>query len=94
VARDDVYIVGDAAQFPREMGVPKLAQTAEHQAEIAAWNILNPERHKHYATLVKGIIVSIGHDYAVAELSGDMVYTGKIPWHVKRTLYKAKIRLA
>lgn len=93
VARDHVYLVGDAADFPREAGVPKLAQTAEAQAPIVAHNILNPDRMKKYSPSVKGLILSIGNDYAVAEI-GPQVWTGRIPLHVKRTLYKAKIALA
>lgn len=93
IARDHIFLVGDAADFPREMGVPKLAQTAEEQAPIAAHNILNPDNPRHYKPNVKGLILSIGHKYAVAQI-GDQVWTGQIPWHVKRGLYKAKIALA
>lgn len=93
VARDDVFVVGDAARFPREMGVPQLAQTAEEQAKVVAWNILYRDRPRYYAPDVRGIIVSIGHDYAVAELKGGLILAGQIPWHVKRQLYKAKIAL-
>lgn len=93
VADDDVFVVGDAARFPREMGVPQLAQTAEDQAKVCAWNILYPDRPRFYEPAVKGIIVSIGHDRAVAEMAGGMVLSGAIPWHVKRMLYKAKIAM-
>jgi NADH dehydrogenase len=94
-AKDDaVFVVGDAARFPRELGVPQLAQTAEDQAKVVAWNVLYPERMRAYEPDVKGIIVSVGHDNAVAELKGGIVLTGRIPWHVKRRLYKAKIALA
>lgn len=93
VADDDVFVVGDAARFPREMGVPQLAQTAEDQANVVAWNILYPDRPRFYEPSVRGIIVSVGHGKAVAELAGGMVLTGQIPWHVKRQLYKAKIAL-
>lgn len=93
-ARDDIFVVGDAARFPREMGVPQLAQTAEDQAKVAAWNILYPERPRSYEPDVRGVIVSIGKKHAVAELKGGVVLTGRIPWHVKRMLYKAKIALA
>lgn len=90
--RDDVFVVGDAATFPREMGVPKLAQTAELQGPVAAHNILNPDRMKEYVPEVKGLIITVGKDRAVAEI-GDTVLSGKIPWHVKKRLYKAKIAL-
>lgn len=90
---DDVFLVGDAARFPREMGVPQLAQTAEDQAKVCAWNILYRDRPRFYEPDVKGIIVSIGHDHAVAELKGGLVLSGRIPWHVKRRLYKAKIAM-
>lgn len=93
VARDDVFLVGDSTRFPREKGVPKLAQTAEEQAQLAVHNILDPEKMKHYNPVVKGLIISIGEGFAVAEISGGYVYKGKIPWHVKRSLYKAKIAL-
>ncbi len=92
VGRDDIWVVGDAANFPRELGVPKLAQTAEQMAPLAAHNILNPDRLKSYQPEVKGIIVSLGQDRAVAEVAGTTM-TGKIPWHMKKRLYKAKIRL-
>lgn len=91
-ARDHVWVVGDAAGFPREMGVPKLAQTAEEQAQLVARNILQPDDKREYTPNVKGLIVSIGHSFAVAELAGGQVFTGKVPWHIKRTLYKARIR--
>jgi NADH dehydrogenase FAD-containing subunit len=94
VARDDVYVVGDTARFPREKGVPQLGQTAEDQAKVVAWNVLYPEKKREYEPRVKGVIVSVGHDYAVAEISGGPVLAGRIPWHVKRQLYKAKIALA
>jgi NADH dehydrogenase len=90
--RDDVFVVGDAAMFPRELGIPKLAQTAEAQAPIAAHNILKPARMKEYEVDVKGIIVSIGQKRAVAQI-GDTVMAGKIPWHIKKRLYKTKILL-
>ncbi len=91
-ARDHVWLVGDAADFPRAMAVPKLAQTAEEQAQLVARNILNPDDKKDYSPNVKGLIVSIGHNYAVAELANAQVFTGRVPWHVKRNLYKARIR--
>jgi NADH dehydrogenase FAD-containing subunit len=94
VSSDHVWLVGDAADLPRELAVPKLAQTAEEQAELVAHNILEPDDMREYAPNVKGLIVSIGHGYAVAELAGGQVFTGRVPWHVKRTLYKAKIALA
>lgn len=94
VARDDVYVVGDAATFPKDLPVPKLAQTAEEQTAVVAHNILHPGRKREYRPHVKGIIVSVGHNYAVAELAGRRVMAGNIPWHVKRALYKAKIALA
>lgn len=92
IGRDDVWIVGDAANFPREMAVPKLAQTAEMEAPIVANNILKPERMKEYSVELKGVIVSIGQDRAVADVAGTTL-TGKIPWHLKKRMYKAKIAL-
>lgn len=91
--RDDVWVLGDAAQFPRGLQVPKLAQAAEQQAPIVAHNVLHPERPMHYTPETKGIIASVGHSYAVAEIKGQ-VLTGKVPLHIKRQLYKAKIRMA
>lgn len=93
VKDDDIFLVGDSARFPREMGVPQLAQTAEDQAKVCAWNILYRDRPRIYSPDVKGIIVSVGHTDAVAEMKGGIVLSGKIPWHVKRQLYKAKIAL-
>ncbi|MDX1610809.1 MAG: FAD-dependent oxidoreductase [Candidatus Thermoplasmatota archaeon] len=92
-SREDVYVLGDAASFPRDQGVPKLAQTAEDQASIVVHNVLNPDRQQPYAPKVKGLIVSIGDRYAVAELANGPVFKGRVPWHVKRNLYKAKIRM-
>lgn len=94
VTRDDVFVIGDAARFPREMGVPMLAQTAEEQAETCAWNILYPERMRAYEPNVRGIILAIGHNFAAAEFKGGLVLAGNLPWHVKRRLYKAKIALS
>lgn len=91
--RDDVWVAGDAAQFPAKMGVPKLAQTAEKQALIVAHNILHPHQMRTYKLSLSGIIVSIGRSRAVAELRGGTVMSGKIPWHIKRRLYKTKMRL-
>ncbi|MGB1697206.1 MAG: NAD(P)/FAD-dependent oxidoreductase [Thermoplasmatota archaeon] len=90
--RDDVFIAGDAALFDRELGIPKLAQTAEGQAPIVAHNILHPDRMKSYELDLKGVIVSIGQKRAVAQI-GDTVMAGKIPWHLKKRLYKTKILL-
>lgn len=90
--RDDVFVVGDAAMFPRELGIPKLAQTAEAQAPVVAHNILKPHRMKDYEMELKGVIVSIGQKRAVAQI-GDTVLAGKIPWHLKKRLYKTKILL-
>jgi len=89
--RDDVYVAGDAANF--DNGVPKLAQTAERQADVVAHNVLNPDDPKAYEPDVKGLIVAIGEKYAVAELDKGPVFTGRVPWHIKRNLYKAKMKL-
>lgn len=94
VGRDDVFVLGDAARFPREMGVPPLAQTAEQQADLAAHNIAKPGSMREYKPSIKGVIVSVGPGYAVAELNRGPVMRGKVPWTVKRSLYKAKIALA
>ncbi len=90
--REDVWVVGDAANFPREMGVPRLAQTAEGEAKVLAHNILNPHKLKDYKVEIKGIIVSVGRNRAVADLGGTIM-TGTVPWHIKKRLYKAKIAL-
>lgn len=92
IDRDDVFVLGDAADFPRDMKVPKLAQTAEAQAPVVVHNLLKPDRMVAYEPDVKGLIVSVGHHYAVAEISGT-VLRGNIPWHIKRRLYKTKIAL-
>jgi NADH dehydrogenase FAD-containing subunit len=92
-ARDHVWLVGDAADFPREMKVPKLAQTAEAQARLVAHNILARGDMEDYRPDIKGLILSIGHNFAVAELASGQVFTGAVPWHVKRNLYKARIKL-
>lgn len=91
--RDDVVVLGDAAAFPDEVAVPKLAQTAEDQAAIVVHNLRNPDAPVAYEPNVKGLIVSIGEKYAVAEITDGPVFKGRVPWHVKRNLYKAKIRL-
>ena len=93
VSDPDVFVAGDAARFPRELGVPQLAQTAEDQAKVVAWNVLYPEKMREYVPDVRGIIVSVGRKHAVAELKGGVVLSGNIPWHVKRMLYKARIAL-
>ncbi len=90
--RTDVWVVGDAANFPRSMGVPRLAQTAEAEAKLLAHNILNPHRMKEYQVDLKGIIVSIGRNRAVADMGGTLM-TGTVPWHIKKRLYKTKIAL-
>lgn len=90
--REDVYVVGDAARFP-DRDVPKLAQTAEDQAKTAVHNIENPEAPRSYEPRVKGLIVSIGEKYAVAEKTDGPVFKGRVPWHIKRNLYKAKMKL-
>ncbi len=91
VERDDVYILGDCAGFPRAMAVPKLAQTAADQGPICAHNVLHPTRPKAYRAKVKGIMVSVGPGYAVAELANGTVLAGNVPWHIKRNLYKYKL---
>ena len=89
-ARDDVFFVGDAALFPREAGVPRLAQTAEMQAPIVAHNVLHPESMKTYEPKLKGVLLSVGQNKAVLE-AGAVVLTGMIPWQMKKRMYKAKL---
>jgi NADH dehydrogenase len=91
--REDVFVAGDAATF-EDLDVPRLAQTAEDQADVVVHNVLNPHDPVAYRPNVRGLLVSIGARYAVAELSHGPVFTGRIPWHVKRNLYKAKMSLA
>lgn len=93
-ARDDVFVIGDAAQFPKGANVPRLAQTAQDQARACAWNVLYPDAMRPYEPHVRGLVVSVGRHHAVAELAGGLVLAGDLPWHVKRLLYKAKIALA
>lgn len=93
-AKDNHWVVGDAAEFPAEAGIPRLAQTAEQQAYVAAHNILFPDAMQSYVMDYKGIILSIGRNRAVAELANGRVLSGRIPWEIKRRLYKAKIRMA
>ncbi len=88
---EDVYIVGDCARFRREdydAPVPQLAQTAEQGAEVAVHNILTPHREKRFDPKVKGTILSLGPGYAVAQLRTGHVMSGRLPWHVKKQLYK------
>jgi NADH dehydrogenase len=92
--REDVLVAGDAASFPEDVQVPKLAQTAEDQADVVVQNVLNPDDPVRYDPQVRGLVVAIGEGYAVAELEHGPVFTGRIPWHVKRNLYKAKMTLA
>lgn len=89
-SRDDVFFVGDAALFPREAGVPRLAQTAEMQAPIVAYNVLHPESMKTYEPKLKGVLLSVGQNKAVLE-AGPVVLTGMIPWQMKKRMYKAKL---
>lgn len=93
-ARNDVYVLGDAASFPEALAVPKLAQTAEDQAKVAVHNLRQPEDPIAYEPEVRGLIVAIGEKYAVAEIEGGPVFKGRVPWHVKRNLYKVKMKLA
>lgn len=92
-SREDVFVVGDAASFP-DQDVPKLAQTAESQAEVAVHNILHPDDPRTYDLRVRGLILSIGQGFAVAEVTDGPVFKGRVPWHVKRNLYKVKMKLA
>ena len=86
----DVWIAGDCARFPKR--VPQLAQTAKQQGELAAQNLLDPDRAKTYEPDVKGSIISLGPDYAVAELPTGQGLKGKLPWHIKKQYYKWTIR--
>ncbi len=85
---EDIYVLGDAATFHDP--VPKLAQTAELQAPVVAANVLGAAPAKEYEPSIKGLIVSVGHHYAVAQI-GETVMAGNVPWQVKRRLYKTKI---
>jgi NADH dehydrogenase len=93
VSDPDVFVAGDAARF-EDREVPRLAQTAEDQADVVVHNVRNPGEPVAYDPQVRGLLVSIGERYAVAELQHGPVFTGRIPWHIKRNLYKAKMTLA
>lgn len=92
VDRPDVLIVGDCARFPKEGApVPQLAQTAEQQGAVAAYNVLHPDRPRRYEPKLKGTILSVGPGYAIAE-TGKAVLSGRLPWHVKKQYYKWTLR--
>lgn len=92
VERPDVFVVGDCARFAKP--VAQLAQTAERQAEVAAWNALHPDRLRTYDPKVAGTILSVGPGHAIAETPRGAVLSGRLPWHVKKQYYKWGLRRA
>lgn len=90
VDHDAVWIAGDCARFPEP--VAQLAQTAEAQGEVVAYNVRHPDQPKTYEPKVKGTILSLGPGYAVAETGTGNVMAGKLPWHLKKQYYKWTLR--
>ena len=90
--RDNVFALGDCA-YNAENPVPALAQVAVKQAEIVSKNIINLDKGRmleEFNFRNKGILVSVGNKYAVADLlffNRTIHLKGIIPWFLKRHIY-------
>lgn len=91
IDREDTWIVGDCARYPDELGAARLAQVAVQAGERAAENLLDPAQARAFQPSTKGTILSLGPGYAVAQVGDGTVLSGRIPWHVKKQLYKWKL---
>jgi NADH dehydrogenase len=82
--RDDVYVVGDLAAFPRDDGtnLPGVAQVAMQGAAHAAANIvrtLNGQPRRPFVYRDYGNLATIGRARAVADL-GWVRFSGSVAW--------------
>ncbi|MFX1573358.1 MAG: NAD(P)/FAD-dependent oxidoreductase [Promethearchaeota archaeon] len=89
---DDVYSIGDAANFPYLNGnAPMLAQVAKIQADYLSKLLVRKIKGKKLKPLqlkpIKFMFISLGKNYGVAHLLNHYVIRGIIAWLLKRTYY-------
>ena len=93
---DDLWAVGDCAAIPLITGgmCPPTAQHATRQGQTAAENILlslkNSRTRKTYAFKGLGMMGSLGHHSAVAQVMGLQI-SGFIAWLMWRGIYLMKL---
>lgn len=91
-----VYAIGDCAHAynPGETKpIPALAQAAIIQAKVVAKNIaaaLAGKKQKPFSFKPKGLLVSVGKGYGVAEI-GKIKFKGFFAWWLMRTIYLFKL---
>lgn len=94
---DHVWALGDCAAIPSPSGVgycPPTAQFAVREAKCVAKNIYNTcfEKKKvKFAFKALGMMASLGHRSAVAELFGKIKLSGVIAWMFWRFVYWMKL---
>jgi NADH dehydrogenase len=93
---EDVWAVGDCAAIPLITGgtCPPTAQHATRQGQTAAENILlalaSKKQRRTYAFKGLGMMGSLGHHSAVAEVFGLQI-SGFIAWLMWRAIYLMKL---
>ncbi len=90
-SRPELWAIGDCASIPSPDGMPypNLAQHALREANVLARNIygvLNGEIPKPFVFDTLGMMGSLGHGKAVAQLLKVRVH-GVLAWFVRRTYY-------
>jgi NADH dehydrogenase len=93
--RSNVFVLGDAANFPGKDGrpLPPLGQVAFQQGAHTAKNLvrlLRAERTEPFRYFDYGQLVSVGHQFAAVRLLGVRL-SGFVAWFVWRTLYLGKL---
>jgi len=91
-----VWALGDCALIPNALDgkyCPATAQFADRQAKVLAKNIvasLNGKPTKEFSYKPQGMLASIGHNKAVAEIYG-MHFSGLIGFMLWRGVYLLKV---
>ncbi len=78
----EVYVIGDSAASRTAMDAPRVAPVAIAQAKIAARNIAHAARKEaleSYEYESKGMLVSLGMNYAVVQIAG-LKFSGYFAW--------------
>lgn len=92
----DAYALGDCAFSTNPGGkpIPALAQVAVEQAKIVADNLVADVKltgkKKKFTFEEKGLLVSVGQRYAVANIRG-FDFSGFLAWWLWRTIYLSKL---
>ncbi|MBS0584753.1 MAG: FAD-dependent oxidoreductase [Verrucomicrobia bacterium] len=95
--RTDIWALGDCAAIPSKTPMqycPATAQFAVREAKCAAYNIwasLHQKSPKAFTFKGYGMLISLGHRKAAAELFGGIKISGFIAWVFWRFIYWLKL---